>query len=154
MLDPGHGCGVGGGMLGVGDGCGVGEGMVGVRAGCGLGKGMVGGRGWMSGWMWGGWRGIGGRDKPRGSNRRMRLTSGWSCARAWASRSSCLLNWGLRDRRLDTRHRLHCRQHLSNFVVVLHAHWVTPQQMDVSFNLHMEKPHILVMQYEINNANR
>ena len=110
--------------------------------------------GGVGGWMWGGWRGIEGRDKLRGSNRRTRLTSGQSCARAWAGRSSCLLKWGLRDKRLDTCHRMHCRQHLSNVIVVLRAHWVTPQQTDVSFNLPMEKPHILVMQYQINNANR
>ena len=103
--------------------------------------------------MWGGCRGIGGREKLRGSNRRTGLTSGRSCARAWADRHSYLLNRGLRDRRLDTCHRLHCRHHLSNVVVVLGAHWMTPQQTDISFNLHMEKPHILDLQYEINNAN-
>ena len=110
--------------------------------------------GWVKGWMWGGWRGIGGRDKPRGSNKWTRLTSSRSFARAWARRSSYLLNQGLRDRRLDIFNRMHCRQHLSNVLVVLRAHWVAPQQTDVSFNLHMEKPHILIMQYQINNANR
>ena len=37
MSDPGQGCGVGGGMVGVRDGCRVGEGMVGLRDGCGVG---------------------------------------------------------------------------------------------------------------------
>ena len=36
MSDPGHGCGVGGWMVGLGDGCGVGEGMVGLRDECGV----------------------------------------------------------------------------------------------------------------------
>ncbi|KAM4086247.1 hypothetical protein ACJW30_10G088500 [Castanea mollissima] len=109
--------------------------------------------------MWGGWRGIRGRDNPRGSNRSTRATSGRSCARAWAfsstwaRRGSCLLIQGLRDRRLYTFNRMHDRQHLSNVLVVLRAHWVTPQQTDISVNLHMEN-HTLVMQYEINNANR
>ena len=130
MSDPIQGCGVGGKMVGRGDGCGVNEGMVRL------------------------WKGIGGRDNPRGSNWRTKATSGRSCAHAWARRSSCLLIRGLRDRRLYTFNRMHCRQHLSNVLVVLHGHWVTPQQTDVSFNLHMEKPHILVMQYQINNANQ
>ena len=45
MSDPGQGCGVGGGMVGLRDGCRVGEGMVGLRDGCGVGgggSGMVG----------------------------------------------------------------------------------------------------------------
>ena len=37
MSDPGQGCGVGGGMVGLRDGCRVGEGMVGLRDGCGVG---------------------------------------------------------------------------------------------------------------------
>ena len=36
MSDAGHGCGVGGGMLGLRDGCGVGGGMVGLGDGCGV----------------------------------------------------------------------------------------------------------------------
>ena len=39
MSDPGQGCGVSGGMVGLRDGCRVGEGMVGLRDGCGVGGG-------------------------------------------------------------------------------------------------------------------
>ena len=39
MSDPGQGCGVGGGMVGLRDGCRVGEGMVGLKDGCGVGGG-------------------------------------------------------------------------------------------------------------------
>ena len=42
MSDPGQGCGVGGGMVGLQDGCRVGEGMVGLRDGCGVGGGGLG----------------------------------------------------------------------------------------------------------------
>ena len=34
MSNSRHGCGVGGGMVGLGDGCMVGEGMVGLEDGC------------------------------------------------------------------------------------------------------------------------
>ena len=109
--------------------------------------------------MWGGWRGIRGRDNLRGTNRQ---TSSRSCARAWAlsstwplssccHRSSCLLIRDLRVPRSYTANRLHCNQHINNVLVVLCAHQVTAQQTEVSFNMHMEKPSILVMQYEINN---
>ena len=71
---------------------------------------------------------MGGRDNPRGRNRITRGTLGWSCARAWARRSSYLLIWGLRDGRLYTVKEVHCHQHISNVLVVLRAHWVMPQQ--------------------------
>ena len=130
--------------------------MVGLRDGCRVGEGMG-----AKGWMWGGWRGIRGRDKSRGTNRQ---TSGRSCAHAWAPSSawplssccrssSCLLIQGLRVRRSYTANHLHCCQDISNVLVVLRAHLVTAQQTEVSFNLHMEIPSLLVMQYEINNAN-
>ena len=107
------------------------------------------------GWRWGGWKGIEGKDNLKGSNRQ---TTGRCCARAWALGSawllsSCLLIRGLRVQRLYTANHLHCSQDISNVLVVLRAHWVTAQQTEVSFNLHMEKPSILVMQYQINNAN-
>ena len=78
--------------------------------------------------MWGGWRGIGSRDNLRGSNRQTKGTSGRSCARAWARRSSYLLIWGLRDGRLYIVKEVHCRQHISNVLVVLRADWVMPQR--------------------------
>ena len=68
---------------------------------------------------------MGGRDNPIGSNRQMRGTSGWSCARAWAlssawaRRSSYLLIRGLRDGRLYTVKEVHCRQHISNVLMAL-----------------------------------
>ena len=77
---------------------------------------------------------MGRRDNLRGRNRQTRETSGRSCARAWAlstawaRRSSYLLVRGLRDGRLYTVKEVHCRQHISNVLVVLYAHWVMPQQ--------------------------
>ena len=77
---------------------------------------------------------MGGRDNLWGRNRITRGTSGWSCARAWAlssawaRKSSYLLIWGLRDGRLYTVKEVHCHQHISNVLVVFHAHWVMPQQ--------------------------
>ena len=41
MSNPGQGCGVGGGMVGLGGSCGVDKGMVGLRDGCEVGEGMV-----------------------------------------------------------------------------------------------------------------
>lgn len=75
-----------------------------------------------------------GRDNPRGRNRLRRGRSSRSCARAWAlssawaRRSSYLLVRGLRDGRLYTVKEVHCRQHISNVLMVLRAHWVMPQQ--------------------------
>ena len=65
MVGQGDGCGMGEGMVGLGNGCGVDEGIVGLGNGCGV-------DGRAREWMWGGWRGIGGRDNPRGSNKRTR----------------------------------------------------------------------------------
>ena len=76
----------------------------------------------------------GGRDNLRDCNRQTRGTFGRSCARAWAlssawvRKSSYLLIRGLRDGRLYTVKEVHCRQHISNVLVVLCAHWVMPQQ--------------------------